>query len=35
MNYFMNDKSKNLLLNYYKSKINNKAHENSIFNNIY
>ena len=31
----MNDKSKNLLLNYYKSKINNKAHENSIFNNIY
>ena len=31
----MNDKSKNILLNYYKSKINSKAHENSIFNNIY
>ena len=31
----MSNKSKNLLLNYYKSKISNKVHENSIFNNIY
>ena len=31
----MNDKSKSILLNYYKSKLNNKASENSIFNNIY
>ena len=35
MNYIMSNKSKNLLLNYYKSKISNKVHENSIFNNIY
>ena len=31
----MNDKSKSILLNYYKSKINNKPSENNIFNNIY
>ena len=34
MNYFMNNKSKNLLLDYYKSKIN-KANESHLFNNIY
>ena len=31
----MSDKSKNLILNYYKSKLNNKVQENSLFNNIY
>ena len=36
MNQFMNNnKSKYLLLNYYKSKINSKATENNIFNSIY
>ena len=35
MNYLMSDKSKNLILNYYKSKINSKIPENSLLNNIY
>ena len=35
MNYLMSNKSKNLILNYYKSKINSKIPENSLLNNIY
>ena len=31
----MSDRSKNLILNYYKSKINSKIPENSLLNNIY
>ena len=31
----MSNKSKNLLLDYYKSKISNKANENNLLNNIY